>query len=57
MLGVATLGFHIDSSFQYLMFDQAFFLLLVTAGLNIAVDALARRYRPREVVMDDPCSR
>ncbi|MBZ9559948.1 MULTISPECIES: ABC transporter permease [unclassified Modicisalibacter] len=57
MLGVATLGFHIDSSFQYLMFDQAFFLLLVTAGLNIVVDTVARRYRPREVVMDDPCSR
>ncbi len=49
MLGIATLGFHIDSSFAYLMFDQAFFLLLVTAGLNIAVDALARRYRPREI--------
>ncbi|NWO56278.1 PhnE/PtxC family ABC transporter permease [Chromohalobacter israelensis] len=48
MLGIATLGFHIDSSFAYLMFDQAFFLLLVTAGLNIAVDAIARRYRPRE---------
>lgn len=30
------------------MFDQAFFLLLVTAGLNIAVDAIARRYRPRD---------
>ena len=39
------------------MFDQALFLLLITAGLNIAVDAAARRFRPREVPVDDPCSR
>ncbi|WP_110691336.1 hypothetical protein [Salinicola halophyticus] len=57
MLGVATLGFYIDSSFQYLMFDHAFFLLLITAVLNIGVDALSRRFRPREVPLDDPCSR
>ncbi|WP_251977935.1 PhnE/PtxC family ABC transporter permease [Salinicola avicenniae] len=57
MLGVATLGFYIDSSFEYLMFDQAFFLLLITAALNIAVDALSRRFRPREAPLDDPCSR
>ncbi|MEG3113806.1 ABC transporter permease [Salinicola sp. 4072] len=57
MLGVATLGFYIDSSFQYLMFDHAFFLLLVTAGLNITIDALSRRFRPRQVPLDDPCSR
>ncbi|CAO1661130.1 PhnE/PtxC family ABC transporter permease [Salinicola sp. NYA28a] len=57
MLGVATLGFYIDSSFQYLMFDHAFFLLLVTAALNIAIDAISRRFRPREVPLDDPCSR
>ncbi|WFF40379.1 ABC transporter permease [Salinicola endophyticus] len=57
MLGVATLGFYIDSSFEYLMFDQALFMLLITAGLNIAVDAAARRFRPREVPVDDPCSR
>ncbi|WP_110642394.1 ABC transporter permease [Salinicola sp. CPA57] len=57
MLGVATLGFYIDSSFQYLMFDQAFFLLLVTAALNIAIDAISRRFRPREAPLDDPCSR
>nr|WP_106479086.1 ABC transporter permease [Phytohalomonas tamaricis] len=46
MLGVATLGFHIDSSFAYLMFDQAVALLLITALLNIGVDALSRRLRP-----------
>lgn len=58
MLGVATLGFYIEEGFDYLMFDVAFFLLLITALLNIAVDALSRRWRPREgVVMDDPCAR
>lgn len=46
MLGVATLGFHIDSSFEYLMFDQAVSLLLVAALINIGVDVLSRRLRP-----------
>lgn len=54
MLGIATLGFYIDSSFEYLMFDQALFLLLITAGLNIAVDVMARRFRPRDVPLDEP---
>ncbi|MDR5865552.1 PhnE/PtxC family ABC transporter permease [Halomonas koreensis] len=57
MLGIATLGYYIDEHFQYLMFDVAFFLLLVTAGLNIAVDALSRRLRPREAPLEDPCLR
>ncbi|MCK2184505.1 PhnE/PtxC family ABC transporter permease [Halomonas getboli] len=57
MLGVSTLGYYIDENFQYLMFDTAAFLLLVTAGLNIAVDALSRRLRPREVPLEDPCLR
>ncbi|GAA0642260.1 PhnE/PtxC family ABC transporter permease [Halomonas beimenensis] len=57
MLGVATLGYYIDEHFQYLMFDVAFFLLLITAGLNIAVDTLSRRLRPREVPLEDPCLR
>ena len=58
MLGVATLGYYIDANFEYLLFDVAFFLLLVTALLNIAVDALSRRLRPREAaVIDDPCQR
>lgn len=58
MLGVATLGYYIDANFEYLLFDVAFFLLLVTAALNIAVDALSRRLRPRETsIIDDPCQR
>jgi len=54
---VATLGFYIEEGFDYLLFDVAFFLLLVTAALNIAVDALSRRLRPREAPIEDPCSR
>ncbi|MGQ4879709.1 PhnE/PtxC family ABC transporter permease [Billgrantia sp. LNSP4103-1] len=57
MLGVATLGYYIEEGFDYLMFDVAFFLLLVTAALNIAVDALSRRLRPREGPLEDPCVR
>lgn len=57
MLGVATLGFHIDSSFEYMMFDQAFALLLLTAILNIAVDSLARRLRPKSDISEDSCVR
>ncbi|MDI5921468.1 ABC transporter permease [Halomonas sp. LR5S13] len=58
MLGVATLGYYIDANFEYLLFDVAFFLLLITAALNIAVDALSRRLRPRETaIIDDPCQR
>ncbi|MDA5563667.1 ABC transporter permease [Cobetia sp. MMG027] len=57
MLGVATLGFHIDSSFEYLMFDQAFALLLLTAILNIVVDSVARRLRPTHEIAEDSCIR
>ncbi|WP_261395888.1 PhnE/PtxC family ABC transporter permease [Halomonas sp. DP8Y7-1] len=57
MLGVATLGDIIDDAFQMLMFDVAFALLVVTALLNILVDALARRLRPCEPPIDDPCLR
>ncbi|MFC0266680.1 PhnE/PtxC family ABC transporter permease [Kushneria aurantia] len=45
MLGVATLGFHIDSSFAWLQFDYAVALLTLTALLNVAVDAVLRRLR------------
>ncbi|ALM54749.1 ABC transporter permease [Halomonas huangheensis] len=57
MLGVATLGYVIDDYFQTLMFDVAFVLLLITATLNVLVDALSRRLRPREATQDDPCLR
>lgn len=45
VLGVATLGFYIDSAFSEVRFDKAFFLILVTAALNILVDSVSRRLR------------
>lgn len=47
MLGIATLGFYVDSAFADLRFDRALFLILVTALLNIAVDVVSRAIRAR----------
>jgi len=47
MLGIATLGFYIDSGFADLRFDRALFLILVTALLNIGVDAISHWLRSR----------
>jgi phosphonate transport system permease protein len=47
MLGIATLGFWIDSAFADLRFDRALLLIAVTAGLNLAVDAASRAIRAR----------
>lgn len=47
ILGVTTLGFYVDSAIQELRFDRALVLILITALLNIAVDALARHLRRR----------
>ena len=43
MLGVATLGFYIDSNFAEIRFSGALVLIVFTALLNVAVDALSRR--------------
>jgi len=45
ILGIATLGFYVDSAIQELRFDRAMILIFVTALLNIAVDAVARAIR------------
>lgn len=45
ILGIATLGFHIDSAFEELRLDRAFLLILCTALLNMAVDGVSRRLR------------
>lgn len=45
ILGLATLGFYIDSAFQDLRFDRAMALILITALLNICVDIVSRRVR------------
>ena len=47
ILGVATLGFYIDSAFSELRFDRALFLILITALLNICVDSISRSVRAR----------
>lgn len=45
ILGITTLGFYIDSAFADLRFDRAFFLILITAMLNIIIDVVSRRVR------------
>ncbi len=45
MLGVATLGFYIDSAFADLRLDRAMVLILATALLNIAIDQISSRLR------------
>ena len=45
ILGIATLGFYVDSAFAELRFDRALILILVTALLNIGVDAASRAIR------------
>ena len=47
ILGITTLGFYVDSAMEALRFDVAMLLILVTATLNIGVDALARYLRRR----------
>lgn len=47
ILGIATLGFYVDSAIQETRFDRALVLILITALLNIGVDVLARRMRDR----------
>lgn len=45
MLGIATLGFYIDSAFEDLRYDRALFLINITALLNIVFEYIARRVR------------
>ncbi len=45
MLGVATLGFYIDSAFADLRVDRAMVLIFATALLNIGIDQLSSRLR------------
>jgi len=47
ILGIATLGFYIDSAFEEIRYDKAFFLIVVAAALNILIDSLSRRIRRR----------
>jgi len=45
VLGIATLGFYVDSAFEEIRFDKAFFLIVMAALLNIIIDSLSRRLR------------
>ena len=47
ILGIHTLGFYVDSAIADLRFDRAMFLIVITAILNIAIDALSRKIRAR----------
>jgi phosphonate transport system permease protein len=47
ILGIATLGFYIDSSIQELHFDKAMILIVITALLNVLVDSLSRYLRAK----------
>jgi len=47
ILGIATLGFYVDSAFADIRIDKALILILITALLNVAVDALSRYIRAR----------
>lgn len=47
ILGIYTLGFYVDSAISEIRFDRAMVLILITALLNIGVDALSRRVRAR----------
>lgn len=45
ILGITTLGFFIDSAIAEDKMDQVVLLLLVTAGLNMGIDACSQRIR------------
>jgi phosphonate transport system permease protein len=45
ILGVATLGYHVDAAISELRFDVAVVLILATVGLCALIDALSRRLR------------
>ncbi|WP_428241805.1 PhnE/PtxC family ABC transporter permease [Gynuella sp.] len=47
ILGITTLGFYIDSAFEEIRYDKAFFLILITALLNVLVDSISRQLRRR----------
>ena len=55
MLGVATLGFYIDSNFSEIRFNGALILICVTALLNILIDIASRRLLATHSISDKSC--
>lgn len=47
VLGIATLGFYIDSAIQDIRLDRAMVLIAITALLNVSIDVLSRTLRKR----------
>jgi len=47
ILGIATLGFYIDSAIQDIRLDRAMVLIAITMGLNVCIDGLSRTIRSR----------
>ena len=47
ILGIATLGFYVDSALADIRLDRAIFLIVITAFLNVAIDSLSRYIRQR----------
>lgn len=54
ILGIYTLGFYVDSAIQNIRFDRAMVLILITALLNIGVDALGRFIRRKLALQTMP---
>ncbi len=47
VLGIPTLGFYIDSAFEFLRFDVALILIAASASLTITADVVSRKLRHR----------
>jgi len=47
ILGIATIGFYIDSAISDIRFDRAMVLIAITALLNVGVDVLSRLIRSK----------
>lgn len=45
VLGIATLGFYIDSAIQDIRFDRALILIVITGLINLLIDAASRHIR------------
>ena len=47
ILGIATLGFYVDSALADIRLDRALFFIVITALLNVGIDSLSRYIRQR----------
>ncbi len=54
ILGVRTLGFHVDAAIQELRLDTALVLIVATGALSITIDAASRALRRRLRIEDRP---